>query len=76
MFYNKEYRHCSWIACITDALRLFYFNSYLVHYTISAPQKISVNFNVMDTKRWTLHWDNSGEKVDKDAQKYEYKVNP
>ena len=24
--YNKEYRHYSWIVCIADALRLFYFD--------------------------------------------------
>ena len=27
MVYNKDYQHCSWIVCITDALRLlFYFD--------------------------------------------------
>ena len=30
MVYNKDYRHCSWIVCITDSLRLFYFNFYHV----------------------------------------------
>ena len=69
MVYNKEYWHCSWIVCITDALCLFYFDSYLARYAIWAPQIISVNINVMDTKRWTLHCGQFMWKVDKGAQK-------
>ena len=47
MVYNKEYRCCSWIICITDTFRLFHFDfSPRAIHDIDT-QVFSVNFNVM-----------------------------